>query len=86
MRQFQLLKISTQIIRYIQMSNLIITLSHYPKCDFFPHAKVLGVTISVNVCWNTHEENIESKAIKRMYVQYQVKGAGSKQKNLKIYL
>ena len=51
------------------------------------HAKVLGVTISANLCWNVHVENIVSKASKRMYMLYQVKRAGSEQKDLlKIYL
>ncbi len=44
------------------------------------HAKVLGVTISANLCWNVHIENIVSKASKRMYMLYQVKRGGSEQK------
>ncbi len=53
-----------------------------------PHAKVLGVTLSANLCWNKHVENIVSKAsIKRLYMLYQVKRGGSEQKDLlKIYL
>ncbi len=51
------------------------------------HAKVLGVTLSANLCWNMHVENIVSKASKRLYMLYQVKRAGSEQKDLlKIYL
>ncbi len=52
-----------------------------------PHAKVLGVTKSANLCWNVHVENIVSKASKHMYMLYQVEKAGSEQKDLlKIYL
>ncbi len=29
------------------------------------HAKVLGVTLSANLCWNMHVENIVRKASKR---------------------
>ncbi len=51
------------------------------------HAKVLGVTLSANLCWNMHVQDIVSKASKRLYMLYQVKRAGSEQKDLlKIYL
>ncbi len=32
--------------------------------EHVPHAKVLGVTILANLCWNVHVENIVSKASK----------------------
>ncbi len=49
------------------------------------HAKVLGVTLSANlICWNMHVENIVRKESKqkqkRLYMLYQVKRAGSEQK------
>ncbi len=34
------------------------------------HAKVLGVTLSANLCWNMHVDNIVSEASKRLYMLY----------------
>ncbi len=39
------------------------------------HAKVLGVTLWVNLCWGMPVEDIVNKANKRMYMLYQVKRA-----------
>ena len=40
------------------------------------HAKLLGVTISHDLSWNKHVENIVKKAGKRLYMLYQLKRAG----------
>ena len=40
------------------------------------YAKLLGVTISSDLTWNTHVENIVAKAGKRVYMLYQLKRAG----------
>ena len=51
------------------------------------HAKTLGVTISNNLTWSKHVDNIVSKAGKRVYMLYQLKGAGTSQNDLvKIYV
>ena len=39
------------------------------------HAKLLGVTISHDLSWNKHVENIVKKAGKRLYMMYQLKRA-----------
>ena len=39
------------------------------------HAKLLGVTISQDLTWNKHEEDIVKKAGKRLYMLYQLKRA-----------
>ena len=51
------------------------------------HAKMLGVTISNNLTWSKHVDNIVSKAGKRVYMLYQLKRAGISQLDLvKIYV
>ena len=51
------------------------------------HAKMLGVTISNNITWSKHVDNIVSKAGKRVYMLYQLKRAGISQLDLvKIYV
>ena len=51
------------------------------------HAKMLGVTISNNLTWSKHVDNIVSKAGKRVYMLYQLKRAGISQNDLvKIYV
>ena len=51
------------------------------------HAKMLGVTISNNLTWSKHVDNIVSKAGKRVYMLYQLKRAGFSQNDLvKIYV
>ena len=51
------------------------------------HAKMLGVTISNNLTWSKHVDNIVSKAGKRVYMLYQLKSAGISQNDLvKIYV
>ena len=51
------------------------------------NAKVLGVTISSDLTWNVHVENITVKASKRIYMLYQLKRAGIDQNDLlRIYL
>ena len=42
-------------------------------------AKVLGVTISSDLCWNAHVDEIISKARKRVYMIYQLNRAGINQ-------
>ena len=44
--------------------------------------KILGVTISSNLTWNAHVDNIVSKAGKRLYLLYQLKRAGIPQGDL----
>ena len=46
------------------------------------HAKLLGVTISQHLTWNKHMYNIVKKAGKRLYMLYQLKGAGITEKDL----
>ena len=47
------------------------------------HAKLLlGVTISQDLTWNKHVENIVEKAGKRLYMLYQYMRAGITQKDL----
>ena len=48
-------------------------------------AKVLGVTISSDLIWNAHVDEIISKARKRVYMIYQLKRAGINQ-NIRIYV
>ena len=51
------------------------------------HAKMLGVTISNNLTWSKHVDNIVSKAGKRVYMLYQLKRAGVSQNDLvKMYV
>ena len=50
-------------------------------------AKVLGVTISSELSWNAHVDEIISKARKRGYMIYQLKRAGINQNDLiRIYV
>ena len=46
------------------------------------HAKMLGVTISNNLTWSKHVDNIVSKAGKSVYMLYQLKRAGISQNDL----
>ena len=46
------------------------------------YAKLLGITISCDLTWNRHIENIVAKAGKRLYVLYQLKRAGISQADL----
>ena len=46
------------------------------------YANMLGMTISQDLTWNKHVENIVKKAGKRFYMLYQLKHAGIKQDNL----
>ena len=46
------------------------------------HAKMLSVTISNNLTWSKHVDNIVSKAGKRVYMLYQLKRAGISQNDL----
>ena len=46
------------------------------------HAKLLAVTISHDLSWNKHVENIVKKAGKRLYMMYQLKRAGISQSDL----
>ena len=46
------------------------------------HVKLLGVTISQDLTWNKHVDNIVKKAGKRLYMLYQLKRAGITQKDM----
>ena len=46
------------------------------------HVKLLGVTISHDLSWNKHVENIVKKAGKILYMMYQLKRAGISQSDL----
>ena len=46
------------------------------------HAKLLGVTVSHDLSWNKHVENIVKKAGKRLYMMYQLKRVGISQSDL----
>ena len=48
----------------------------------FCHAKLLGVTISQDLTWNKHVDNIMKKAGKSLYMLYQLNRAGITQKVL----
>ena len=51
------------------------------------HANVLGVTISNNLTWSKHVDNIVNKAGKRVHMLYQLKRASISQNDLvKIYV
>ena len=52
------------------------------EIDYVHHAKLLGVTISSDLMWNKHVENIVAKAGKRVYMIYQLKRAGIGQHDL----
>ena len=52
------------------------------EIDYVQHAKLLGVTISSDLTWNKHVENIVAKAGKRVYMLYQLKRAGIGQHDL----
>ena len=46
------------------------------EIDNVQYAKLIGVTISSDLTWNKHVENIVAKAGKRVYMLYQLKRAG----------
>ena len=46
------------------------------------YAKLLGVTISQDLTWNKHVDNIVKKAGKRLFMLYQLKRVGITQKDL----
>ena len=46
------------------------------------HAKLLGITISHELSWNEHVENIGTNAGKLLYMLYQLKRAGFSQSDL----
>ena len=46
------------------------------------HAKLLGVTLSLDLSWNKHVENIVKKAGKRLYMLHQLKHSGISQSDL----
>ncbi len=52
------------------------------EIDNVQYAKLLGVTISSDLTWNEHVENIIAKAGKRVYMLYQLKRAGIGQHDL----
>ena len=52
------------------------------EIDNVQYAKLLGVTISSDLTWNKHVENIVAKAGKREYMLYQLKRAGIGQHDL----
>ena len=52
------------------------------EIDNVQYAKLLWVTISSDLTWNKHVENIVAKAGKRVYMLYQLKRAGIGQHDL----
>ena len=51
------------------------------------HIKMLDVTVSNDLTWNIHVDNIISKAGKRLYMLYQLKRGGISQRELvQIYI
>ena len=55
--------------------------------EIVTQAKVLGVTVSSDLSWNAHVDEIVAKARKRVYVIYHLKRAGINQINLvRIYV
>ena len=55
--------------------------------DKVSHIKMLGVTVSNDLTWNIHVDNIVSKAGKRLYMLYKLKRGGISQRELvKIYI
>ena len=52
------------------------------EIDNVEHAQLLGVTISSDLMWNKHVENIVAKAGKIVYMLYQLKRAGIGQHDL----
>ena len=52
------------------------------KIDNVQLAKLVVVTISSDLTWNKHVENIVAKAGKRVYMLYQLKRAGICQHDL----
>ena len=52
------------------------------EIDDVQYAKLLGETISSDLTWNKHVENIVAKAGKRVYMLYQLKRAGIGQHDL----
>ena len=52
------------------------------EIDDVKYVKLLGVTISSELTWNKHVENIVAKAGKRVYMLYQLKRAGIGQHDL----
>ena len=52
------------------------------EIDNVQYAKLLGVTISSDLTWDKHVENIVAKGGKRVYMLYQLKRAGICQRDL----
>ena len=51
------------------------------------HAKRLGITLSNDLTWNKHVDNIVKKAAKRVYMIYHLKRSGISQTDLvKVYM
>ena len=55
--------------------------------EIVSQTKVLGVTIASDLSWNTHVDELMSKARKRVYMSYQLKGAVINQNDfIRIYV
>ena len=52
------------------------------EIDNVQYAKLLGVTISSDLTWNKHVQNIVANAVKRVYMLYQLKRSGIGQHDL----
>ena len=46
------------------------------------HVKLLGITFSNDLTWKRHVDNIMKKAVKKIYMQYQLKRACVNQADL----
>ena len=61
---------------------MLISVMQDPEIDNVQYAKLLGITISSDLTWNTHVENIVAKAGKIVYMLYKLKRAGKGQHDL----
>ena len=73
-------KSKEMLISFMQDPNLRSTVPRLiideNEIDDVQYAKLLGVTISSDLTWNKHVDNIVAKAGKRVYMLYQLKRAG----------
>ena len=73
--------VSVKIERMLNLCRIYIYING-TDIERFTQAKVLGVTISSDLSWNAHVDEIHAKARKKVYMIYQLKRAGNNQINL----